>query len=256
MNAQLAGVCSDLAAIPELSGGFNALGFSQGGQFLRGYVERCNAPALHTLVTFGSQHNGIADFIAACAPGDFVCRGVQGLLRGQKYSDYVQSRVVPAQYYRDPADLESYREHSRWLADVNNERSEKNATYKENLTTLERFVMFMFADDQTVVPKETAWWADVNTTSGVVTKLQDTKGYKEDWLGLRTLDKQGKLEFLTIPGEHMRFEDGLLEEVFRNYFGPQGKRQEWIWPVGERGNGVLELQPQLQPEVLSGSEEL
>lgn len=254
VNQQLSTVCADLAAIPELSDGFNALGFSQGGQFLRGYIERCNTPPIHTLVTFGSQHNGIADFIAACQPSDFVCRGVQSLLRGQKWSEQVQSRVVPAQYFRDPEDLESYLEHSMWLADVNNERAEKNATYKQNLQTLQRFVMFMFEDDRTVVPKETAWWAEVNSTSGVITKLQDTRGYKEDWLGLRKLDKEGKLEFLSVPGEHMHFEDGLLEEVFRNYFGPKGKKHEWRWPSSGEGRKALVLQP--QPELLTGSEEL
>jgi palmitoyl-protein thioesterase len=246
VNTQLAAVCEDLAAIPELAHGFNALGFSQGGQFLRGYVERCNSPPVKTLVTFGSQHNGIAEFIARCEPGDWVCSGARGLLRNSKWSALVQGKVVPAQYFRDPEAMQEYLENSNWLADVNNEREMKNVTYKENLKSLERFVMFMFRDDETVVPKESAWWAEVNRTSGEITPLQKRPLYTEDWLGLRKLDMERRLEFLEIPGEHMRFEDGLLKKVFEVYFGPHGKKGEWKWDGPEEEDTTLRMQPQVE----------
>ncbi|KAF8543587.1 Alpha/Beta hydrolase protein [Trichophaea hybrida] len=227
INSQLEQVCSDITSIPELSAGFNAIGFSQGGQFLRGYVERCNSPPLKTLVTFGSQHNGISDFIAACEPRDWVCKSAQSLLRSSKWSPVVQERVIPAQYFRDPQDLETYLEHSAFLADVNNEREEKNDTYKMNLSGLERFVMFLFTEDKTVVPKESAWWGEVNVTNGEVVPLEERKLYTEDWLGLKKLGTEGRLEFLEIQGEHMRFSDEVLREVFEVYFGPKGKVGQW-----------------------------
>ena len=40
-NKQVAYVCNKLKGDMKLAGGFNAIGFLQGGQFLRGYVERC-----------------------------------------------------------------------------------------------------------------------------------------------------------------------------------------------------------------------
>ena len=56
LTLQIDQVCSDLASHPILSTApaVDALGFSQGGQFLRGYVERCNNPPVRSLVTFGS----------------------------------------------------------------------------------------------------------------------------------------------------------------------------------------------------------
>jgi palmitoyl-protein thioesterase len=51
-------VCEQLAKVPELSNGFNAIGFSQGGLFMRAYVERCNQPKVRHLITFGSPHGG------------------------------------------------------------------------------------------------------------------------------------------------------------------------------------------------------
>ncbi|TVY60854.1 Palmitoyl-protein thioesterase, partial [Lachnellula suecica] len=194
LTLQLDKVCADLAAHPILSTApaIDALGFSQGGQFLRGYIERCNFPPVRSLVTFGSQHNGISEF-QACGPTDWLCKGARGLLRSNTWSDFVQSRLVPAQYFRDPEQLDSYLESSNFLADINNERELKNQTYKENLGTLERFVMYLFEEDETVVPRETGWFAEVNGTE--VTLLRDRDIYKEDWIGLKVLDERGVLKF-------------------------------------------------------------
>lgn len=59
LNRQIDEVCAQLAGIPEISGGFNAVGLSQGGQFLRAYVQRCNTPRVKKLITLGSQHQGV-----------------------------------------------------------------------------------------------------------------------------------------------------------------------------------------------------
>ncbi|MCJ1249708.1 hypothetical protein MMC30_006934 [Trapelia coarctata] len=219
LNDQVAQVCADLATHPILSTApaINALGFSQGGQFMRAYVERCNNPPVANLVTFGSQHNGIAEF-QNCKPTDWVCKGSQALLRGSTWTEFVQTRLVPAQYFRKEEELEKYLENSNFLADVNNERKIKNTTYRENMMKLEKFVMFMFGDDTTVIPKESAFFSEVNATTGEVTKLQDRPIYKEDWLGLKVLDEQKKLDFLVTEGGHMQLSDKLLKDTFNKYF--------------------------------------
>ena len=38
---QVREVCEMIAADPELANGYNAVGFSQGGQFLRAVAQRC-----------------------------------------------------------------------------------------------------------------------------------------------------------------------------------------------------------------------
>lgn len=225
ITTQLEKVCADLAAHPILSTApaVDALGFSQGGQFLRGYIERCNFPPIRSLVTFGSQHNGISEF-QTCGATDWLCKGANGLLRSNTWSSFVQNRLVPAQYFRDPNQYDSYLEYSNFLADINNERALKNQTYKDNLAKLEKFVMYLFEDDETVIPKETSWFSEVNGTE--VTELRDTKIYKEDWLGLKELDKKGALQFKKTPGGHMTLTDKLLEKVFKDYYGPYGRSFE------------------------------
>ncbi|RKF82765.1 Palmitoyl-protein thioesterase 1 [Golovinomyces cichoracearum] len=226
ISSQIETVCAEMAAHPILSTApaVDALGFSQGGQFLRGYVERCNNPPVRSLVTFGAQHNGISK-LNACDQDDFLCNFVQGLLRDNIWSEAIQSYVVPAQYFRDPTSLDEYNkylENSNFLADINNEREHKNEDYKKNLIRLERFVMYMFQDDKTVVPKESGWFAEVNGST--VTPLQERSLYKEDWLGLKILDEKHALKFHTVPGSHMQLDDNVLEEIFKKYFGPFGRK--------------------------------
>ncbi|KAH0538797.1 hypothetical protein FGG08_004629 [Glutinoglossum americanum] len=222
LTIQLAQVCEDLASHPILSAspsGINALGFSQGGQFLRGYIERCNSPPVRSFVTFGSQHNGISEF-QDCDPNDWVCKAAIGVMKSSTWSSFVQSRFVPAQYFRDPEDLSSYLEFSNFLADINNERETKNKTYAANLASLEKFATYMFSDDTTAIPKESAWFAEVNRTSGFVTPLQRRDIWREDWIGLRKLGEKGGLDFRIAEGRHMELNDKLLTRAFREYFSP------------------------------------
>ena len=226
LTTQLEQVCDALANHPVLSLAptINALGFSQGGQFLRGFVERCNKPPVRALVTFGSQHNGIAQF-KDCAATDWLCQAAYGLLQSNVWSDFVQSRLVPAQYFRNPDDLDSYRAHSNFLADLNNEAGGEWSTgYAKRMASLDMFAMYLFTEDDAVIPKESAWFADVNSTTGKVTPLRERDLYNDDRLGLKSLDDGGRLHFRSAKGGHMQLSEELLVDVFKTYFGPGDPR--------------------------------
>ena len=242
VTEQIELVCQQLADDPILSTApaIDAIGFSQGGQFMRGYVERCNWPPVRNLLTFGSQHNGISKFQSCDSPTDWVCHAANALLRSGTWSHFVQSRLVPAQYFRDPEDLDSYLAHSNFLADINNERGSKNPLYKENLSSLNKFVMYLFKDDKTVVPKESSWFAEVNGTSMETMELRDRPIYKEDWIGLKALDEKGGLVFEEVDGGHMQLNEKDLIENFKKYFGPQ------LSPAGSARQTIDELAPCLE----------
>lgn len=93
VDQQLAIVAEQLASIPELSGGFDAIGFSQGGQFLRAYVERNNTPSVHNLITFGSQHMGISD-LPLCGSFDLLCQAARLAVRAGAYSEWAQENLI------------------------------------------------------------------------------------------------------------------------------------------------------------------
>ncbi|EPS36626.1 hypothetical protein H072_9845 [Dactylellina haptotyla CBS 200.50] len=226
---EIANVCEQLSADTNLTSaaaahGVHALGFSQGGLFMRGYVEACNTPKVHTLVTFGSPHNGISEFVK-CKPTDWVCRTAFSFLNANKWSDWVQKNIVPAQYYRHPSpeEMEKYLEFSGFLADINNERADKNTSYKSNLGDLEGgLVLYKFDEDEVIIPKESVWFAEV-LEDGKVTWLTDREMYHEDWVGLKKLNEAGKLKFLKTGGGHMHITDELLTEVYTKYlWQPEG----------------------------------
>lgn len=136
----------------------------------------------------------------------------------------MQSKLVPAQYFRDPQKLDEYLENSNWLADINNEREVKNETYKAHLESLDNFWMYKFSEDTTVVPAETEWFQDI-TGEGenrTVVPLQNRTLYKEDWLGLKALDEKNALQFKVAEGGHMQISDEELFDVFAMMYDVSG----------------------------------
>ena len=104
---QVATVCKHLAQTPELAGGFNAVGFSQGGQFIRAVLERCQhtGPRMHTLITLGGQHQGIMSVPTCWSPGtgyapSALCKSMQHLLGFGAYLPWVRDHIVQAQYFK------------------------------------------------------------------------------------------------------------------------------------------------------------
>ncbi|KAI5794881.1 Alpha/Beta hydrolase protein [Pyronema domesticum] len=241
---QIASVCAQLQEDPSLANGFNALGFSQGGQFLRAVIQSCPGLKVGTLVTMGSQHNGIAEFTVDCST-QWWC----GLLYRNRWGSWVQGNVVPAQYLNEGGE-----QVSDWLLEINawGEVEKKRQVFKERLGALERFVMVMWKHDETVVPKESAWFSD--GINGSV-PLRERRLYKEDWLGLRGLDERGRLEMVEVDGGHMQISEGMLEEIFKVYMGPEGKRGEWNGTTPEKP-GRLVYDGEGKREETYGAEEL
>jgi palmitoyl-protein thioesterase len=227
VNEQLDEVCRQLKEDEALKGGFNAIGFSQGGQFLRAYVERCNDPPVHNLVTYGSQHMGISDLPGCADSSDWQCKMARGLALKGVYLPWVQKKVVQAQYFNDPNNQDAYLKQSILLPDINNAHpinsddedmpTGKNQTYKRNLSSLNKFVMIKFTEDVTVVPAETAWFGYYNQ-EGNVTSLQHLDIYKQDWIGLKYLDSKGKLIFEEAEGGHMQLSAENLQSVLKRHF--------------------------------------
>ncbi|KAL1585517.1 hypothetical protein WHR41_05646 [Cladosporium halotolerans] len=252
VSAQIASVCASLSTNTTLLDPASnriradALGFSQGGQFLRGLAQRCPALQLRSLVTFGSQHAGISEF-QRCGAWDLLCKAATALVGGNAWTDTVQGGVVPAQYYREVNETtgegtEAYLAASHFLADVNAERGggRRNEEYAARLGALENFAMYVFAGDETVVPKESGWFAEVNGTSGEVTPLRERRVYKEDWIGLRELDRKGGLVFGSVEGEHMQLDKRDLERAFGKYFGPEREGRA-VEGVEKEGGGQVVL---------------
>lgn len=211
-NTQVDIVCKKLASDEKLQGGYNAMGFSQGGQFLRAVAQRCPYPPMLNLISFGGQHQGVYGFPRCPGEGSKLCDYMRKLLNLGAYIPWIQNHLAQAEYWHDPLNEEEYRNASVFLADINQEVA-LNQTYKANLMKLKNFVMVKFSEDTMVDPKDTEWFGFYKSGQAVdINTLQESILYTEDRLGLQEMDKAGKLHFLTAVGNHLQFTQDFFNE--------------------------------------------
>lgn len=216
-NLQIQEACKQLAKDERLRNGYNAIGFSQGGQFMRGIAQKCPFPPMKTLISMGGQHQGVYG-LPYCPGQKSYCDAVRRLLDIGAYLGFVQKNSIQAQYWHDPYAEETYRKKSIFLADINNE-NDINESYKLNLLKLKNLVLVKFLNDTVVVPKESEWFGyykegDVSQ----MVAMEDTRLYKEDRIGLKTLNEQGKLHLLAYKGNHMAItESTFVDQIINKY---------------------------------------
>ncbi|XP_060062130.1 palmitoyl-protein thioesterase 1 [Erinaceus europaeus] len=204
VNSQVSVVCQILAKDPEFQQGYNAMGFSQGGQFLRAVAQRCPSPPMVNLISVGGQHQGVFGLPRCPGKSSHICDLIRKTLNTGAYNKAIQERLVQAEYWHDPIKEDTYRNHSIFLADINQERV-FNQSYKKNLMALKKFVMVKFLNDSVVDPVESEWFGFYKSGQAKETiPLQETQLYKEDLLGLKEMDKAGKLVFLAVQGDHLQ----------------------------------------------------
>merc|ERR1712215_339325 len=217
-NRQVSEVCEMMVNDPELQDGYNAIGFSQGGQFLRAVAQRCPNPPMKNLVTVGAQHQGVFGF--PLCPGEmvFFCDIVRDLLSYGAYVEFVQDILVQAQYWHDPLDFDTYVEKSKFIAEINNEKDAKNASYAVNLNKLENFIMIKHNQDTKVEPKESEHFEFyIPGQAEEILPLRESPIYTEDRIGLKAMDEAEKLHFLSVDGNHLHF---TKEWFIKNVINP------------------------------------
>lgn len=142
-----------------------------------------------------------------------------------------------AQYFRDPANFETYLAANHFLVSINNEvPASRNHTYAQNLASLNKLVLVLFSRDKTVVPKESAWFGSempvkgdvLGAEAGLQRPLVEERSkiipmrlqplYLEDWIGLRELDEHNGVVFEVCEGEHMQL-SGCWEDLVNQFVG-------------------------------------
>jgi len=218
INKQIELACDTIRNDSRLSGGFHGVGFSQGGLFLRGLVQRCGDLRVKNLVSFGGPQQGVYGVPQCLGEKHYICDYMRRLLNYGAYTSWIQSVLVQAQYWHDPLAEAEYVEKSLFLADINNQGAEKRDEYATNLGRLDNLVLVKFSRDTMVDPKESEWfgWYDETDVKNIL-PLNETRLYQEDWIGLKQLDQAGKLQFLSVDGNHLQIDDATFNTIISNY---------------------------------------
>ncbi|CAI4222714.1 unnamed protein product [Auanema sp. JU1783] len=229
VNNLVKSACDQIAADPYLQDGYNAIGFSQGAQFLRAVAQRCPEPPMLNFVSVGGQHQGIFG-VPYCSSDVMLCMMMSKLLDYGAYTTFVQKRSVQAQYWHDPYNEELYVNKSLFLADINNEKNYfkgiykddiKKKMYRKNLLKLKNMLLIKFTKDKMIIPKESSWFQYFAPGTKDIQPLNETKLYKDDMIGLKKLVESGKVKFLEIEGDHLQitneeFKEHVIEPYLRN----------------------------------------
>ena len=174
---------------------------SQGGLLARAFVTKFNNPPVYNLVAISGPQAGVG----LCPDIDFpivktVCAGGAPVL-----GIYDWPRCSFCDFWKGESEKQ-YLSKSRYLAELNNDGPTKKQKYIENMKSLNFYMASAGSDDHVVQPRESAWhtywkWG----TRKNVQNWRETESYKGDWLGLRTLDEQGKLTFNMYEGKHTSY---------------------------------------------------
>ena len=72
------------------------------------------------------------------------------------------------------------------MADLNNEKEQKNAEYKKRMMDLDRILLIKFKEDTMIIPRETAHFEFFDENDKVIS-LKDSEFYKADFIRVRKL---------------------------------------------------------------------
>ncbi|XP_061706864.1 lysosomal thioesterase PPT2 homolog isoform X3 [Cydia pomonella] len=176
--------------------GINLIGYSQGGLIARGIVQTFPNVSVSTFISLSSPQAGQygAGFLHLVFPG-LVKESAYELF----YSRVGQHTSV-GNYWNDPYHQTLYETYSVYLPYINNHiASTKTNDFKNNLLRLKRFVLIGGPDDNVITPWQSSQFGyyDANDT---IIEMRDQPIYKDDKIGLKELDNNGKLHVVTVPG--------------------------------------------------------
>jgi len=229
INDQVAEFARIVANDTQLARGFNLIGHSQGGLITRAYIERYNNPPVYNWMSWAGPQQGVfgvPDLNAYCPVADCPWLAVlfdEILVQNNWLSKDIQDNIAFAAYWHDPLDQAAFASENVFLADINNARAVKNATYKSNIMSLNTAMLLYSTTDHIVVPRESPWFSFFDYVNGSDSTVDDYKllpDWTDDWIGMRSLASKGKLLTYSTPCGHQNIPRDVCKKYYDMYSKP------------------------------------
>lgn len=151
------------------------------------------------------------------------------------FYSHVGQHTSVGNYWNDPHHQHLYYKYSNFLPYVNNEiSSTRSDMYKDGLLKLDNMILIGGPDDGVITPWQSSHFGYYDIFGDVV-PMEFRDIYKRDKIGLKTLNKAGKLKLLTFPGVHhfdWHLNTTIIEKAILPYLDWQNLDSRWLIFIG------------------------
>lgn len=182
----------------EYKEGVHLVGYSQGGLIARTVLETFGNHTVKNFISLSSPQAGQygTAFLHMIFP-DLMEKTAYEL-----FYSHVGQHTSVGNYWNDPHHQKLYYKYSNFLPYVNNELSStRSDMYKDGLLKLDNMILIGGPDDGVITPWQSSHFGYYDIFGDVV-PMEFRDIYKRDKIGLKTLNKAGKLKILTFSGVH------------------------------------------------------
>ena len=113
---------------------------------------------------------------------------------------------------------EEYLQKNQFLKYLNNEISEKDPEIRARFMALEKLMLIKGNLDTVINPKESSWFEYYGTDGQDIVKLEDSEFYKQDFIGLRQMMEDNKVEFVEFSGKHVLYTQEEYDNHLLRFF--------------------------------------
>jgi palmitoyl-protein thioesterase len=181
---------------------FSVLGVSQGSLIGRYIIQKCEMTGqVVNYVSVNGPQMGIGSLPKITCP--VVCSWINRAVGKIIYDDYFQRNLGPAGYYKDRFTYDMFVKYSSFLAELNNEKENKNENFKIRFSNLQKALLIKNKDDTVITPKESSWFEFYDLNGEEIIPLRNSDFYIKDYIGLKFLEENNRLILLELEGDHV-----------------------------------------------------
>ena len=209
---QVEEACEKIKSNPYFQDKFNVLGISQGTLIGRYIIEKCDMKGqVMKYMSFDGPQMGIAS-IPKITCGSF-CEWLCNITAPLAYQ--LRDIVALCGYYKYRYDQDTYKKTNTFLKMLNNEDEKDEEVYKR-FSSLEKVKLIKSREDTVITPRDSSWFQFYDKDGIEIVPLELSDFYIDDYIGLRKLNEEGKVEFTEFAEEHVLYNiDEYNEEIVK-----------------------------------------